>query len=160
MITYYLEMNSKSALNTKAAPHDITVKELEVKNFQFNKSLYQLVGERWKWKDKSALNDKAWRLYAEADNLRTWVAHVNDDIAGYYELQSQDNGNVEIVYFGLSPNFIGMGYGGYLLTHAIQSAWAIKGTERVWVHTCSLDHPNALNNYKSRGFKVYDVVHS
>ena len=65
--------------------------------------------------------------------------------------------DVEIAYFGLAPRFIGKGFGGYLLSHAIKSAWAWEGTRRVWVHTCTLDHPTALQNYKARGLEVYKV---
>jgi len=117
--------------------------------------LYQLVGEDWDWVDKHAWSDEAWRSYAENDNLRTWVAYCKGSPAGYYELQQQQNGDVEIAYFGLASRFIGRGFGGYLLSEAIAFAWA--GTRRVWVHTCTLDHPRALQNYKARGLEVYRV---
>jgi GNAT superfamily N-acetyltransferase len=65
---------------------------------------------------------------------------------------------VEIAYFGLAPKFIGRGFGGYLLSQAIKSAWKMKGTQRAWVHTCTLDHPGALRNYKARGMEVYRVA--
>ena len=75
----------------------------------------------------------------------------------HYELQKQNYDNVEIASFGLAPKFIGKGLGGYLLFQAIKSAWEWKDTRRVWVHTCNLDHPNSLPNYKARGMKVYNV---
>jgi len=62
---------------------------------------------------------------------------------------------VEILYFGLAEAFFGQGFGGPLLTHALQSAWAWPGTTKVWVHTCSLDHPSALANYQARGLRIY-----
>lgn len=160
MITYYLEMKSQSELVSKPRLLEIEVVEAEVKNFRFNKSLYRLIGENWNWNDKLSQTDNEWRSYAEADNLRTWVAYIKGSIAGYYELQHQNNGDVELAYFGLAPDFIGKGYGGYLLSHAIQSAWSLPGVSRVWVHTCTLDHPSAFSNYKARGFSVYDEVHS
>ncbi|WP_202410252.1 GNAT family N-acetyltransferase [Pseudomaricurvus sp. HS19] len=160
MIIYYLEMTSKDNLLPKEAVAGISINEAKVKNFRFNRFLYQLVGEAWSWTDKLSLTDQAWQEYAENDNLRTWVAYVEGSIAGYYELQVQDEGNVELVYFGLAPDFIGKGLGGYLLTHAIATAWSLPGTRRVWVHTCDLDHPNALKNYEARGFTLYDVEHS
>ena len=95
--------------------------------------------------------------FAENENLRTWVGYYKGSPAGYYELQQQDGGDVEIAYFGLAPRFIGKGFGGYLLSHAIKSAWNWEGTRRVWVHTCTLDHPTALQNYKARGLEVYKV---
>jgi GNAT superfamily N-acetyltransferase len=119
-----------------------------------------LVGEKWSWTDKLKLSDEEWRRYVESENLRTWVAYSRGEIAGYYELQRQEKGNVEIAYFGLTPKFIGKGYGGYLLTHAILSAWSWGETRRVWVHTCTSDHVAALQNYKARGLKIYGIERS
>lgn len=154
LTTYYLEMTSPSSLNAKENPGGLDIRECEIKQWRFNQFLYQLVGESWQWVDKLSWSDEQWRDYAEADNLRTWVAYHKGSPAGYYELQRQDDGNVEIAYFGLAPRFIGQGFGGYLLTRTIQSAWKWEGTKRVWVHTCSLDHPAALANYQARGMRV------
>ena len=85
--------------------------------------------------------------------LKTWVAYVSSNPAGYFELETQPEGSVEITSFGLLPSFIGRGLGGYLLTVAVQKAWHM-GAARVWLHTCTLDHPNALQNYCARGFRV------
>lgn len=155
--TYYLEMKSASSLQSKKASNGFQVRECMIKQFQFNKFLYLLVGETWEWVDKQTWTDDEWQAFAENDNLRTWVGYYQGAPAGYYELQQQSNGDVEIAYFGLAPKFIGRGFGGYLLSHAIESAWKWEGTRRVWVHTCTLDHPNALSNYKARGMKVYRV---
>jgi GNAT superfamily N-acetyltransferase len=72
--------------------------------------------------------------------------------AGYFELREHDDASVEIAYFGLLPDFIGRGWGKYLLTRAVQIAWDL-GATRVWLHTCTLDHPAALPNYLKRGFR-------
>lgn len=156
--TWYLEILTPDELKEKEKPDGLEVIEAEVKEFRFNRYLYQLVGEEWRWFDKLSLSDDEWKDYAESDNLRTWVAYVRGSIAGYYELQKQADKNVEIAYFGLAPRFIGKGYGGYLLSHAIKSAWSWGNTSRVWVHTCTLDHEAALNNYQARGFKIYKTV--
>ncbi len=155
--TYYLEMCSPELLSDKEASGEIYICEAQVKQFQFNKFLYQLVGDEWQWNDKLSWSSSQWQAYAEDESLRTWVAYVEGSPAGYYELQKQSGGNVEIAYFGLAKKFIGKGLGGYLLSHAITSAWEWSGTQRVWVHTCSLDHPSALRNYKARGMKVYQI---
>lgn len=155
--TYYLEMTSADALKTKAASNGFSVVECGIKQFQFNRFLYQLVGEDYQWLDKLSWTEEQWRAFAEDDRLRTWVGYFKGSPAGYYELQQQDGGDVEIAYFGLTPKFIGKGFGGYLLSHAIESAWGWKGSRRVWVHTCTLDHPSALHNYKARGMTVYRV---
>jgi len=155
--TWYLEMLSASDHRVVALPADLEVKEARIKQFQVNRFLYTLVGADWHWKYKLTWTEQDWKHYAESDKLRTWVAYNEGSIAGYFELQSQAENNVELVYFGLSPNAIsnGKGFGRSLLSFAIDRAWAHDNTKRVWLHTCTLDHPHALNNYKSRGFTVY-----
>ena len=159
-VIYYLEMTSPQHLHEKRKPRNIEILEAEIKQFKCNKFLYQLVGGDWNWIDKLSLSDEDWKRYAENENLRTWVAYFKGSIAGYYELEKQSNYNVEIAYFGLAPGFIGKGFGGYLLSHAVKSAWEWSGTKRVWVHTCTLDHESALSNYRARGFQVYYTSHS
>lgn len=155
--TYYLEMTSPSALRAMEDPGGLRICECEIKQYRFNKFLYELVGEAWSWTDRLAWSEEQWRNFVEDDNLRTWVAYHRGSPAGYYELQRQGGGDIEIAYFGLAPAFIGRGFGGYLLSRAIGSAWDWPGTTRVWVHTCTLDHPGALQNYKSRGMEVYRI---
>ena len=153
--TYYLEMNSPEALTEKPDTRGLTVTECEIPQFQVNRFLYQFVGEPWEWLDRLSWSDQQWQEYVEDDQLRTWVACCKGSLAGYYELQQQAGGDVEIAYFGLAGPFIGRGFGSYLLHHAIKSAWEWGNTCRVWVHTCSLDHPSALGNYRARGMSLY-----
>jgi GNAT superfamily N-acetyltransferase len=153
--TYFLEMNSSASFVPKESRPDLVITECEIKQWQYNRFLYALVGHAWHWTDKLSWTDAQWEEYVHNINLRTWVAYHRGTPAGYYELQSQEEGSVEIAYFGLEPDFIGKGYGGYLLSHAILSAWSMPETKRVWVHTCSLDHPSALQNYQARGLKIY-----
>lgn len=152
---WYLEMCEPAWLKPKPAPEGLAIVEAELPEYRFNRYLYQLVGEPWQWTDKLALSDDAWQAHVENDNLRTWVAYHRGSIAGYYELQRQPGDQVELLYFGLAPRFVGSGFGGYLLTHAVRSAWSWGAVRRVWVHTCSEDHEGALNNYQSRGFRLY-----
>jgi GNAT superfamily N-acetyltransferase len=150
---YHLEMTDKPA--TKAQiPAPLTINEIKTDQPLFNRFLYELVGTDWQWTDKSALSDKDWAHYVCRTDLRTWVAYYEGAIAGYFELEKQNN-QVELKYFGLVKEFIGKGFGRPLLTYAIEQAWKITGIQRVWVHTCSLDHPNALNNYQKCGFRLY-----
>jgi GNAT superfamily N-acetyltransferase len=156
--TYYLEMKSASALIDSTAASGLEIVECEIKQFPFNRFLYQMVGSAWQWTDKNAWTDAQWQAFAEDDHLRTWVGYLKGSPAGYFELQQQRGGHVEIAYFGLAPRFIGQGLGGCLLARAIKSAWDWEGTRRVWVHTCTLDHPHALSNYQARGLVVYKVA--
>ncbi|MES2819293.1 MAG: GNAT family N-acetyltransferase [Pseudomonadota bacterium] len=154
-ITYYLEMHSPEQLRSKPLPADLSVTECQIKQFPLNRFLYQLVGGPWDWTDKLSWSDAQWRALVESDQHRTWVAYHQGAIAGYYELLLGEDAAVEILYFGLVETFFGQGFGGPLLSHALQSAWAWPGTRRVWVHTCSLDHPSALANYRARGLQLY-----
>ena len=87
-------------------------------------------------------------------NVEMWVAYEREVVAGYFELAVDEERSVEIAYFGLLPQFIGRGIGGYLLTAAVRRAWRM-GASRVWLHTSFRDHPHALANYRSRGFRVF-----
>lgn len=158
VITYYLEMNSAEELKAKKESLGLVVSEAQINEFRLNKFLYQLVGEQWLWHDKLTQSDEQWQQYVEDKNLRTWVAYYQGSIAGYFELKNDGVDCTEIAYFGLAPNFIGKGLGGYMLSQAINKAWDMCNTERVIVNTCSLDHASALANYKARGFKVYKEV--
>lgn len=156
VITTYLQM---SALN-KLVPAPIndpefTVREAVERQGQLNRALYLLVGEQWGWIDKLGWSDLDWKRYAADEQLRTFVASLRGATAGYYELRRDGAQAVEVAYFGLAPDFIGRGLGGALLTDALRRAWSWDA-QRVWLHTCTLDHPAALRNYLARGMQVYD----
>lgn len=154
LTVWHLQMEDASALNAKSQPEELQLREAEIKQYQLNRFLYQLVGQAWAWNDKNSWSDAMWRDYAEADNLRTWVAWCQGAPAGYFELGRQSDGAVEICYFGLAGKFIGRGFGGYLLSAALEQAWQWQAS-RVIVNTCSLDHPSALANYQARGMVIY-----
>ncbi len=156
--TYSLEMLSPSKLKLQNNSKGMKIIECEIKQFQFNRFLYQIVGQEYQWEDKLAWSDDKWRSFAEKDNLRTWVGYYKGSPAGYFELEKQKGNIIELAYFGLLPKFIGMGLGGYLLSQAVKTAWEWGNPEKVWVHTCTLDHPHALQNYQKRGFEIFDIV--
>lgn len=152
--TWSLEMTSPTQLIHKPIPTpDFVINECREKRFSFNRFLYSYVGQPWQWTDKLVWSDEQWCHYAENDNLRLWVGYYRGSPAGYFELQNIA-GEVEIAYFGLAESFIGKGLGGALLSAAIAEAWS-WGAKRVWVHTCTLDHPRALQNYQSRGLQIF-----
>ena len=97
--------------------------------------------------------------YAHRDGLETWVAYVGGTPAGYFEIEKNAPGDVHIWNFGLLPQFIGQGLGGHLLTSAVERAWA-WGATKVWLRTCSHDHPHALKNYLARGFHIVQTAQS
>ena len=116
--------------------------------------LYKDVGEQWYWHDRLEWSDAKLAEHLAKPTVKVRELLAGDESAGYYELQRHDDGSVEIVYFGLVPKFIGRGLGGMLLTQAVTDAFAM-GASRVWLHTCTLDSPNALPSYKARGFTEY-----
>lgn len=152
--TYYLQTLSPEELVSRPQPPGVELRECITPIPEFNKFLYELVGQPWQWFDKSHWTSAAWHQYVERDELRTWVIYKEGTPAGYFELEKQADTRVEIAYFGLVPTFIGSGLGGYLLTCAIREGWA-WGASAIIVNTCSLDHPSALRNYQSRGMQVY-----
>ena len=121
---------------------------------ELNRFLYLAVGSPWTWYMRVTWTYQQWANYLDNSNIVTWVAYRNATPIGYFELELQPDKNVEIAYFGLIPEFIGKGHGKALLQDAIKKAWELGG-KRVWLHTCSLDHPQALSNYLTRGFKVF-----
>jgi GNAT superfamily N-acetyltransferase len=154
--TTYLEMLERDQLRPKKSNDSrFLIAEAKVKQWAFNRFLYVLVGEAWTWHDKLSWSDEKWKAYAESDAVRTFVACYDGSPAGYFELSLQQE-EVELVYFGLAPRFIGKGLGGVLLTYALEEAWKLE-PKRVWVHTCSLDHPAAVENYLSRGMTIFKI---
>ena len=119
--------------------------------------LYRDVGAEYRWVDRLPWTDDQWRVHVARPDIEMWVLHVDDVVGGYYELHVEPDGqSVEIAYFGLLPAFVGRGLGGALLTSAVRAARS-RGDRRVWLHTCTRDHPHALGNYQARGFRVFRV---
>lgn len=152
--TYYLEMSEPPLAGDGLPSQVYTLMECVQAQPQFNRFLYSLVGEAWDWTERLSWTDEQWDVLVGSPDLRTWVAYADGIVVGYFELRKEGD-DVEILYFGLSPQFIGKGFGSTLLNDAITKAWDWSSPNRVWVHTCSLDHPAALNNYQRRGFKLY-----
>lgn len=107
-------------------------------------------------------NVDRWQELLSRPGVRTWIARVGTDVLGLVQLEARPEGEVEIIKFGLVPEFVGRGYGGHLLTVTIRLAWDTDPVDsapisRVWLHTSSFDHPHALVNYRRRGFRQFAV---
>lgn len=153
--TTHLEMITPGALRP-ASPAALAYQlvRAEIPCPALNRFLYTAVGARWYWYGRLSWDHARWLRYLSGP-VETWVAYVSGTPAGYFELELQAGGSVELVFFGLMPDFVGKGMGGALLSDAIRRAWAMGAPQRVWVHTCDLDHPSALANYQARGFRVF-----
>ncbi|MGD1952303.1 MAG: GNAT family N-acetyltransferase [Leptolyngbyaceae cyanobacterium] len=152
--TTYLEMLSVKQI-TPAAPTELTLTEAVVPCPEFQRFLYTAVGGTWYWMDRLRWTYQQWLDYLSQEAIHIWVGYVKGTPVGYFELSKQPDGSAKIEYFGLLPQFMGQGHGGYLLTLARKTAWELTST-RVWVHTNSIDGPHALSNYQARGLVIYD----
>ena len=152
----YLEINSIQDLEiVPKLSEDYSINLLDPVNFQLNKFFYKHIGKNHKWIDRLVWTESQWINYVSNKNVKTYIFKFKDDLVGFFELISHDEKKeVEIAYFGLLEEFQNKNLGSYLLSQAIQKSFRVN-TNRVWVHTCSLDHKNALNNYISRGMKIF-----
>lgn len=154
VLTTCLEMVSQESFHPKALEgEDVVVKKVKVPTPAINHFFFVNIGRPLKWYSRLKWTFKDWRDWVERKEVTTWIGYVQDSPFGYIELEKQGL-NVEIALFGLLPQFIGKGLGGFLLSEAIRIAWSF-GPNRVWVHTCTLDHKHALKNYLDRGFSIY-----
>ena len=152
----YLEIKSLQDLNEVIEPNEeYSLNLLEPINFQLNKFFYKNIGKKHKWIDRLVWTESQWIDYVSNSNVKTYVFKFKNELAGFFELLSHDEKKeVEIAYFGLLEEFQNKKLGSYLLSQAIQKSFN-GSIDRVWLHTCSLDHKNALNNYIARGMKIF-----
>jgi len=150
---YYLEINSIDNLKNKIKPSEKYFLELiKPEDFELNKFFYKQIGKKHQWVDRLIWQENDWAKYTLNKKLESYSLKKDNELIGYFELITESN-NCEIAYFGILEEYIGKGLGGYLLSEAIKVGF--KLAKRVWVHTCSLDHFHAINNYKARGMKIF-----
>ena len=152
----YLEIKKLDDLNETSRPNkNCKIELVNPSNFQLNKFFYKQIGKKHRWIDRLSWNEQVWRNYIDNSRVSTYVIKEKKDLAGYFEqIYNEQNNEYEIAYFGILEEFRSKKYGSYLLSNAIKSKLK-DGAKRVWVHTCSLDHENALKNYLARGMKVF-----
>ncbi|MFE9245828.1 GNAT family N-acetyltransferase [Nocardiopsis sp. NPDC006938] len=163
LTTWYLETTDPAELRPGREPDgDTRFVRAEVPSAELSRFLYTTVGGDYQWTDRAPWTLEEWRDRVADPAVETWVLYDRGTPAGYAELESQPEGAVEVVYFGLLPGFLGRGLGGHMLTEALRRGWDLgerrpeRGpTRRVWLHTCSLDGEHALANYRARGLRLY-----
>ena len=153
----YLEIRSIKALVERMPPNmGGLVNIVKSDDFQINKFFYKNVGKKHRWTDRLIWSDQDWIKYSSDLKVETYILKVKEDLAGYFELNFHlDLQEIEIAYFGLLEEYHNKKLGGYLLTFAIKKSFEKKNIKRVWLHTCTLDHENALRNYIARGMKIF-----
>jgi len=156
IIRSYLHISSKNDLIKSSCKEKNLEVYLEKKpTTELCKFFYKEVGKEFFWKDRLRWSDQEWLSYINNEFFKLYILKYNNKLAGYYELlYDLKTFSMEIPYFGIFKEFYGKGIGGYLLTDAILNSFNHK-VDKVWVHTCTLDHPNALKNYLARGMKIF-----
>ena len=152
----YLEINSLQDLKEVEKPSDdYSLKLLDPINFQLNKFFYKNIGKKHKWIDRLVWSELKWIEYVSNKNVKTYIFKKGKDLVGFFELlEHHEKKEIEIAYFGLLEEYQNKKLGSYLLSTAIKKSFENK-INRVWLHTCSLDHKNALKNYIARGMKIF-----
>jgi len=153
----YLEISSLNDLKEGKKPtEDYSLNLIDPVDFQLNKFFYKNIGKKHKWIDRLAWSEEKWISYVSSKNVNTYVLKHKNDLVGFFELiLHQENKEIEIAYFGILEEYQNKKLGSYLLSEAIRESLHRNNIERVWLHTCSLDHKNALNNYLARGMKIF-----
>jgi GNAT superfamily N-acetyltransferase len=156
--TYHLSMSDRSALLTPEPRSNVRVVKQVPADPRINHAMFMEVGTPFRWFSRLDWTIEDWEHYTNDPSVETWLGLEEDRPFGYFELQhrSMPGGGeeTEIMFFGILPSAFGRGLGGLLLAESVQAAWSVPGTDRVYVHTCTSDHPAALKNYLSRGFTV------
>ncbi len=152
----FLEIHSLKDLKEGSKPlEDYSLSSINPVNFQLNKFFYKNVGKKHQWVDRLSWSEEKWINYVSNMNVRTYVLKYKDDLVGFFELIFHfEKNETEIAYLGILEEYQNKKLGSYLLSEAIKNSFQ-NNISRVWVHTCSLDHKNALSNYISRGMKIY-----
>ena len=155
VVRTYLELRSPDQLRAvDATDSSVAFVFRPTMDVDAYRRVYRAVGYRWYWRDRNAWSDDRLAAHLARPEISVWECLVGGESAGYFELERRDDDSVEIAYFGLAEDFIGRGLGKVMLTRAAREAWAL-GPSRVWLHTCTLDSPRALPNYKARGFVAF-----
>lgn len=159
--TWHLEMLAAADLRPPARPKPAyQLLQASIPCPEFNRFFYTAVGGDWHWHERLSWTYDRWIEWLDRPELETWAGYLDGTPMGYFELERQIGAtinSVELAYFGLLPAFVEFGLGGHFLVDAVRRAWEL-GPDRVWVHTCSLDHDRALGNYQSRGFRLFKTV--
>lgn len=149
-------MDKRSEFQPKENYNDYVQLRLQENSRQLNFYMFRLVGSEYGWIDRFAWTHLDWQKYFTDNDVFFYLAYHKNTLIGYLELIHHASDEMEIVHFGLLPEFVGKGLGGYFLSQAIHAAWRFYPA-RVFLNTCDTDHPSALQNYLKRGFKISET---
>ncbi|MBL8799588.1 MAG: GNAT family N-acetyltransferase [Planctomycetia bacterium] len=152
--TFYLEMLAPPSFTVPPPRDGLLFIHAHRPTVAYYRFFYDVVGERWHWTGRKKLSDAEIAAILNDPKVEMHVMYCDGVPAGFAELDRRQEGQVEIVQFGLLPDFIGKGLGKFFLHWTVDKAWSYQ-PQRLWLHTCSLDHPAALPNYLKAGFTIY-----
>ena len=153
---FFLELKKSNKTNQQVIlPTNVKIYPESKKDININKFFYRQVGKDHFWRDRLLWSDNEWRRYINNKNIQTGIMKINENFVGFYEQEFHENENeIELIQMGILQEYQGMKLGSFLLKFIIQNSFS-RDVERLWVHTCSLDHKYALNNYLSKGLKIF-----
>ena len=152
----YLEMTEAPVRTPVPSPADKhAVLRCENISVSFYRHLFNTIGEEYHWTGAREMSDGDLTTLLSNDKMDIFVLYVEGEPAGFAQLDRRMGNDIEIFYFGIMPHFVGRKLGPWFLDWSIRHAWSL-GPDRVWLHTCDLDHPRALPMYQKAGFEVYD----
>ena len=153
---FFLEIKKKQFSDKLTSiPNKAEIYLDKEQDININKFFYKQIGKDHFWRDRLLWSDKEWQKYVKNINLETGVMKLEGELIGFFEQElHKKNNEVELIQMGILKEHQGKKFGSFLLEYILNEAFN-KNVERVWVHTCSLDHKHALNNYLSKGFKIF-----
>lgn len=154
-ITYLEKKLPAVNIPAPSAYEDVFVRQVAYVPVGFYRYLYCAVGIQWSWRRRYSLTDNELKKILQADNVKIYLLYSQGIPAGFAECHIATEGDVELVYFGLLPDYIGKQYGRFFLYHVVEHISQISDNQRLWLQTKSTDHPNAIRVYQSLGFSVF-----
>tara|TARA_B100000780_G_scaffold45397_1_gene28248 strand:+ start:3309 stop:3815 length:507 start_codon:yes stop_codon:yes gene_type:complete len=153
---FFLELKKNKKLNQNINfPQDTKISLESKKDININKFFYRQIGKDHFWRDRLLWSDKEWIKYLDNKNLEIGIMKIKDELVGFYEQEfHRDKNEMELIQMGILKEYQGKKLGSFLLKYIIQNIFD-RNIERLWVHTCSLDHKHALNNYLSKGLSIF-----
>ncbi len=131
-----------------------TLRKVDAPALAWYRDLFRRVGEEWLWFSRARMSDAELAAIISAPGIEVYALSVDDRDEGLLELDFREPGQCELVYFGVTGGLIGTGAARFLMNRAMELAWS-RDISRVWVHTCTFDHPSAVAFYQRSGFRPF-----
>jgi len=156
-VATFLEMRSKPEISSPGLAKGMTLERWQEADLATYRALFKTIGENWLWYSRLVIPDDALLRILRDPRIEIYRLLEDGMVAGLLELDFSEKDECELAFFGLMPQAIGRGAGRILMNEALHLAWA-KPINRLWVHTCTFDHPLALAFYRRSGFVPYQIA--